>query len=402
MKKLYVAVLLFGCFGGSLYAAAEAPRRPNHPLDCPGHPLFRAVENQDLTAVNSLLTQTHIYDGDRHGYFSYALGLAVEKSTPSGTFALVIAENLLNAGASADIPFYTGLPIDIAVRKGDFGMVRLLLSRMRAQTVCDHKTILAAAGNESILAEFVRHGVDVDVRSCHISALHAAVEAGNERVVDTLLRHGANPHIRAAGLTPLHKAAERGAQTIAESLLDRGAMVNIPSSRGFTALHYAARNGYTGVARLLLDRGARVNLQNRFGLSPLHYAAEGRNEAIALLLLSRGADPTLLDKRGLRARDHCLKRYKKLRNILFGPITKFRSTVAAALGGIGKDRRVVNGVRVHRAGEDTTIPERPLLPPEIVQEIMRKIDPVLAKRPFSMPISMPERRGRKRKRATTE
>ncbi len=106
------------------------------------------------------------------------------------------------------------------------------------------------------------------------------------------------------GRLPIHGVAAAGNLSLVREFLKAGADVNAKNSMGETPLHLAARFGHLEVVRLLVSKGALVNERTRFTkATPLMYAAEmGRESTIRYLMIS-GAIKNVQDAFGKTAPD---------------------------------------------------------------------------------------------------
>ena len=100
----------------------------------------------------------------------------------------------------------------------------------------------------------------------------------------------------------IHLSAVKGHEKVVAEFLRKGQDVNIRSGQfNSSPLMWAAQEGHTNVIRLLLDHGAQIDLHNEGGETALTIAAyNSHSEAVSELLL-RGADETLADNGGLTA-----------------------------------------------------------------------------------------------------
>ncbi len=88
----------------------------------------------------------------------------------------------------------------------------------------------------------------------------------------------------------MHYAAEQGDMAMAKKLLHRGVDVDIRTEHLSTPLISAIMNNRLEMARFLLENGANVNARNEFGWTPLMKAALHCNGQMLELLLKHNAD----------------------------------------------------------------------------------------------------------------
>ena len=167
-----------------------------------------------------------------------------------------------------------GSALPLAVEKGDFGLVDLLISL----------------------------GADVNARSgvpkfdgVGRTGLQAAVEAGHMELVERLLAEGADINAPAGtplGRTALQAAVAKGYMGVVEKLLADGANVNVPARySGRTALQAAAISGHMEVVEKLLAKGADVDVRTTYDDRTALQAAAGSGQTEVMgKLLAKGAD----------------------------------------------------------------------------------------------------------------
>lgn len=145
----------------------------------------------------------------------------------------------------------------------------------------------AEAGDEPAVARLLREGVAPDARgSERRTGLDLAVREGRDGVVRLLLAAGADPE-QAVGPyreeLPLVQAATRGHTGIVRRLIAAGADPNRPNRHQGTALGRAGAQGHTETARLLLEHGADPR-QRWKDMTPAEWATRcGHPETAALL-----------------------------------------------------------------------------------------------------------------------
>lgn len=189
--------------------------------------------------------------------------------------ATEMVDLLLDHGADMNLACEAMLnvsPLDLAVRKGSEGTVRVL----------------------------IRHGARIQDRTASgWTPLFTAVFRTDDKLVRMLLDLGADVNGTSEdGRTPLTGAAgKRGLSTV-KLLLDRGAHFDKPDASGRTPLGVAACNGTDENVQLFLDLGADINKPSRHGRTPLAVACHRGNLRIVYLLLERKADPRILDSDG--------------------------------------------------------------------------------------------------------
>ena len=126
----------------------------------------------------------------------------------------------------------------------------------------------AFEGHLTIVQEFVRHGIDINLRSNDMTALDCAIENTHLALVRYLLQNGAHVNIAdTAGQTPLHRAIDIEAES-ANHHYDTTGEEELPS---------------IALTEVLLSYGADVNARTANGETPLDWARERHPRAVHLL-----------------------------------------------------------------------------------------------------------------------
>jgi len=121
----------------------------------------------------------------------------------------------------------------------------------------------------------IGHGADVNVASKLGMPIHIAVERGDKEMFQALVSWGADVDCRDShGKTPLHKSSENIGGEIAEILVSSGANVNAKDEFGWTPLHSAALENHESLATLLIENDAEINSKDIDGNTPLDIAIE--------------------------------------------------------------------------------------------------------------------------------
>ncbi|KAJ3450783.1 no mechanoreceptor potential c isoform d-related [Anaeramoeba flamelloides] len=102
--------------------------------------------------------------------------------------------------------------------------------------------------------------------------LHIATRIGDLGVLRTLLKKANINSIRKDGKTSLHIAAQNGLENVVSVLADHGADVNLQDKEGNTPLHMALKNGNDRVATIIVQYGAFLKVINNKGQSALECA----------------------------------------------------------------------------------------------------------------------------------
>ncbi len=274
-----------------------------------GSPLFTAIRDNNLTAVQRLASQPGAVNakGDRD---TTPLLYASAFGSPEAV------KVLLDAGADANAANGFGAT-SLMLCVTEPAKIRLLLSHgadVNAKSKTGRTPLILAAlhnGSEDVVEMLLAKGADAKAADKDgFTFLHAAAAGGNAKEVRLALAKGIDVNATdKSGATALLLSASVGDVESVRMLLAKGAdanAVNTADSGGkvkngsialgkFTPLLLASSYGPPAVVELLLRAGAKVNAQDIRGMTPLHYAVttEAQDPAIVRLLLKAGADPSI-------------------------------------------------------------------------------------------------------------
>ena len=152
--------------------------------------------------------------------------------------------------------------------------------------------VAAEMGLLAISRLLIRHGADANVRGGGRgeTALQLAIRKGDARIVRLLLQEGrADPNLKQSwGWAPIHYACCTDHEEIGRLLLEHKADINLERGMdsGPTALEDACfRYGKAPFIRMLLENGANANQRGPIGNPILRDSAElDRSEAVQALL----------------------------------------------------------------------------------------------------------------------
>eukprot|EP00164_Ancoracysta_twista_P001041 GFYU01001358.1.p1 GENE.GFYU01001358.1~~GFYU01001358.1.p1 ORF type:complete len:629 (+),score=96.86 GFYU01001358.1:183-2069(+) len=168
-----------------------------------------------------------------------------------------VANYLLNLGMDANVmnsnEYQT--PLQWAVIKGHYPMVKLLISYGASPLLCDNQ-------------------------GCN--ALHCAAQYGQTYLLHYLI-------------SPTHAAKRDGGAVVSQKTsLDLDAVDN----KGHTAVHWAAYQGHFGSVRYLIEMGANPRAADVSGYTPLHWAVINNQSKMTEYLLKQGVNPFEKDAQG--------------------------------------------------------------------------------------------------------
>jgi len=164
-------------------------------------------------------------------------------------------------------------------------------------------------GNTRLAFDFVRAGMDVDVRrSDEWTPLMVTLFNGHEETAMMLLSRGANVRAKARhGYEAIHWAALNGYERAVRFILKKGGDSNATTEFGWTPLLQAATRGHVGIARLLIAKGAIIDSSENEGWTPLHKACANGHVEMAGLLVENGADTRRRSQSGLTPLEIAIK-----------------------------------------------------------------------------------------------
>jgi len=243
--------------------------------------LADAAQNQDITAVRTLLAQHANVNAPQVDGMTALIWAAHNDDQES-------AKLLIQAGANVKaVNRYGVSAITEAASNGDAAMLELLL-----QAGADANTSLpegdtalmfaARTGSVPAVQVLLDHGATVDAKESwhNETALIWAVGENHPDVIRLLIEHGADknaytkhvewPEMKkdpaqvmskypAGGLTPLMEAARQNSYEAAEALLRAGADPNLRDPNKLSAMVIAITNIHWDLANLLLEHGADPN-----------------------------------------------------------------------------------------------------------------------------------------------
>jgi ankyrin repeat protein len=289
-------------------------------------PLHRAVQREDLAAVESLLKAgADAKAANRYG----VTPLILAATTGNGP----ITERLLRAGADANSAMPDGETVLMtAARTGKVEALQALLVKgadVKRREPAKGQTALmwaAAENNAAAIKVLVEAGANVQersgsgsftpflfaVRGGHVGASRALLEAGakiddalpdgtSALVLATLNAHyelaaflvekGANPNAAAQGWTALHQIAWSRRHNAGFNLPGPVATGNLDSLDLARKLVRAGAN--VNARQTKEPRDGNRNQQNRIGATPFLLAAKSADVPLMRTLLELGADPSI-------------------------------------------------------------------------------------------------------------
>lgn len=190
----------------------------------------------------------------------------------------VILDKLLKLAASKVDVQSISLPFIIAVKTGNFEMVKVLLKHLDIDI------------NEKI-HKLTRNN----------TLLHEAANSGHVEFVRYFISKGADLHAEdRGGSKPLHVAAKNSHDKVIDVFLEHGMSINEKDKHGNTPLHHSLTVDMT---RHLLNKCADVHISNNMLQLPIHTAAERGLEGIVSILLEHGSEFNSKDLSGKTPRD---------------------------------------------------------------------------------------------------
>lgn len=208
---------------------------------------------------------------------------------------LNIVNVLLQAGANISLENSRGKsPITCARNNRQWEIVETLIKEECKQDVTklSHACFL---GDLSSVENFIKAGVDVDLKDGVIAPITAACIAGHSDVVKMLIRAGANVNLRDGDHLPITTACSRGNLKVIQELLKADIDVNLMDEYR-TPLEIACFDNNVSVTRELIQKGVNVNKEIQDIETPLAMVCSRGYLELAEVLINAKAD---IDSKGL-------------------------------------------------------------------------------------------------------
>lgn len=222
---------------------------------------------------------------------------------------LEVVEWLIDHVNQADTDATGCTPVDLALEKGYFEIVKLLLSKNQKAEESD--TLLHNAARIGF-SKFVKSPMSLDIDKTApdadgFNALHIASWKGNLEFVKQLLPEGGsrNENCGSKGSTLCHdsSATPRDTGTATEPASQIAIVrtptieyIDVTDDEGNTPLMLASQQGHNQVVEFLLQKDANPNHQNQDGDGALHEAVAGQHVEAVKLLISAGANVNMRNK----------------------------------------------------------------------------------------------------------
>ena len=253
----------------------QAPPRPSQALPQPQLQFFKAMLQNDITKVGSLL-EAHSKVIDIAG-----IDPATNKS-----------------------------PLRIALESKNDALASLLLKHGAPVNAYDGERrtpvmLASAAGMKETVKILIKHGATLDdIDKTGFTVMHHAASGTDGEIVKLLIGAGVNCNATdKQGCTALHYAAAKGSIDVVKALVTGNAEVDPKDKERKTPLWNACSNGNVEIVRLLLQKGAKAERHCGFfkHTTPLIAACTGKNDLTArnmiALLIEYGASANVADKK---------------------------------------------------------------------------------------------------------
>ena len=191
------------------------------------------------------------------------------------------------------------IPIDYAIRKGHYDIVKILLEccpidldekDSQGLTPVDHALISGDPKMQALVIGTV-------VGKCYENAEKEAqqVRFSLSRQLSEEVQKLRTPDL--VGASEFQRQAFNGGLSQLEKLGHND--INFQDVKGWTALHYSCLGGQEKIVEWLLKNGAKTDLLSHDRKSPLHFASiRGSDKVLQLLLSSTQLDPNAVDVQG--------------------------------------------------------------------------------------------------------
>lgn len=198
------------------------------------------------------------------------------------------------------------VPLHIAVYKGNFNIVQLLIDNHACLNVKndDGDTALHHAlkyKQPDIAKLLIENDIDLSMKNSSLDTyLHCAIYYRYSDIARILIEKGVDiDAINSYKYTPLIFAIKERNIDIARLLIAKNAKTYITT--GYlceTALHKAIYYGNISIIKLLVEKSIDINIKNKEGDTYLHYAVYKGRKDIEQLLIDNGADKTIKNNDG--------------------------------------------------------------------------------------------------------
>ena len=241
--------------------------------------LLKAIKQNDRAAVEKLITEGALVNGNYDGIDKFPLQVAVENCDEK------MVALLIEKGANVTHYSKNGKPLVTAVKKGDKGIVSLLIEKgAKVNLGYDSKLPLDCAENEELTALLKSHGArtkkeqdEVDINFVNAVKYHDTVW------VKSLLPQISDIDIIIPGYelvtviaTP--KRGEGWKEVVMEDVREK-----------VTPLMYAVSIDDIEMVKLLAENGASIHERDSYGRNAVVYAVLAGNPAMIDFLASKGA-----------------------------------------------------------------------------------------------------------------
>lgn len=163
-------------------------------------------------------------------------------------------KKLLNEGLPIDWPVKDLTPLQIAIKKRHFEVVKLLINQgadIYHTTKVGDTALSLATSDYSI--DIIKYLLNFYDKNRQDFAMYWAAFDGYTDIVLMLLEFGMSPEFGRNGQTPLHAAAQEGHLKIVKLLTEWKANIFVVTPEGLSPLSKAADNGHTEIVKYLLS-----------------------------------------------------------------------------------------------------------------------------------------------------
>jgi ankyrin repeat protein len=158
----------------------------------------------------------------------------------------------------------------------DFTDVQINIQDEQGETLLCYAVALDKV---DVARSLLQNGAHLEVyNSLWMTPIHIAVKRGHFAMIELLMSHGGNINqLGFGGTTPLFFAIMAGHRELSTTLIqiyDADALIRVSASTNATLLHSAAHTCQPWAVRLLVEHGVDVNAVDLFGKTSLDYAID--------------------------------------------------------------------------------------------------------------------------------